>query len=71
MGHVKVLVALGKKIKILRSDKKMTQNDLATECGFEKTSLSRIEAGQSNLTVKTLNKICRALGVPISEIFKE
>jgi len=49
----------------------MTQNELAMECDFEKASLSRIESGQTNLTMHTLYKICKALDVPMIEMFKD
>jgi DNA-binding XRE family transcriptional regulator len=47
----------------------MTQNDLAVECEFEKASMSRIESGKSNPTVRTLLKICRVLDVKIEDLF--
>ena len=49
--------------------KKMTQNDLAIECNFEKSALSRIESGQTNITVITLHKISRGLKVRLTELF--
>lgn len=41
------------------------------ECDFEKASLSRIESGQANPTIRTLYKLSKALDVPIAEFFKE
>jgi transcriptional regulator with XRE-family HTH domain len=49
----------------------MTQNELAMECEFEKASMSRIESGQSNPTIRTLYKISDALDVHIGELFKD
>jgi len=69
MNHTELLKRLGKKIKILRSKKNMTQNELAIECNFEKASLSRIESGRTNITVRTLYKISQALDVPMIEMF--
>lgn len=62
---------LGQKIKILRLERKMTQNALAMECDFEKASMSRIESGQANPTISTLFKISMALEVHISELFQD
>lgn len=64
-------VKVGEKIKTLRISKKITQYDLALECGFEKASMSRIESGQSNPTLRTLCRISKALDVPIVEFFKD
>jgi transcriptional regulator with XRE-family HTH domain len=63
-------VRLGEKIKTIRTEKKMTQNKLALQCDFEKASMSRLEAGRTNPTLRTLSKICTALDVPIEELFK-
>ncbi len=71
MKEPDLLVKLGEKIRSLRTKKNMTQNDLAIECDFEKASMSRIESGHSNPTVKTLLKISKALDVHISELFKD
>jgi DNA-binding XRE family transcriptional regulator len=71
MGEHTLLIRLGKKIKAIRMQKSMTQNELAMECDFEKASLSRIESGQSNPTIRTLFKISKALEVPIADFFKE
>jgi transcriptional regulator with XRE-family HTH domain len=69
MSEPKFLIQLGKRIKELRLKKQMTQNDLAINCNFEKASLSRIEAGKSNVTIRTLYRISLALDVDIQELF--
>ena len=43
----------------------LSQQDLAAKCNFEKSNMSRIEAGRTNLTVKNLYKISQALGVSL------
>lgn len=71
MNHIELQKRLGVKIKALRSKKNMTQNELAVECDFEKASMSRIESGQTNPTIRTLYKISKALDIPIVEFFKD
>ncbi|UEG51230.1 helix-turn-helix domain-containing protein [Ferruginibacter lapsinanis] len=71
MNHIELQKRLGSKIKALRSKKNMTQNELAIECDFEKASMSRIESGQTNPTIRTLYKISKALDIPITEFFKD
>ncbi|UAY50808.1 helix-turn-helix domain-containing protein [Ferruginibacter albus] len=66
-----VLQKLGGNIKKIRQKKNMTQIELATECNFEKASMSRIESGQTNATILTLQKISKALEVPLGEFFKD
>ena len=71
MKQPDLLLKMGEKIRFIRMKKKMTQNDLAIECGFEKASMSRLESGRSNPTVRTLQKVCIALDVHITELFKD
>jgi transcriptional regulator with XRE-family HTH domain len=71
MSEYQLLAVVGARIKKLRLSRNMTQNELAIECDFEKASMSRIESGQTNVTIRTLHKISKALDVHIVEFFKE
>jgi len=70
MTDPKFLVLLGEKIRALRLSKEMTQNELAIQCNFEKASMSRIEAGKTNITILTLRKISRALDIEMIEFMR-
>jgi transcriptional regulator with XRE-family HTH domain len=61
---------IGLKIKLLRIERKISQQDLAAACNFEKSNLARIEAGRTNPTVATLLKICQVLDISISQLFE-
>jgi transcriptional regulator with XRE-family HTH domain len=71
MHRTDLLGKIGKRIKTIRLAKNMTQNDLAIECEFEKASLSRIESGKTNITIRTLYKICCALDVELVELLAD
>lgn len=60
---------IGKRIKELRIEKDLKQQELAASCNLEKTHMSRIEAGGQNLTLKMLQRISKGLEVDISELF--
>jgi transcriptional regulator with XRE-family HTH domain len=62
------LIFLGKRIKSIRNDKKLTQSELAELCNFEKATMSRIESGRTNMRMLTLIKISTALEVRITDI---
>ena len=66
-----LLIQVGKRVKKYRIAADMTQNDLAMECNFEKASMSRIEAGLSNTTIRTLAKIAKALGIQLADLFQD
>jgi transcriptional regulator with XRE-family HTH domain len=71
MGERKLLLKIGERIKKIRISKNMTQNQLAMECDFEKASLSRIESGKSNPTMRTLYKLSTALEISIADFFND
>ena len=70
MTVIDLQLKIGEKIKTLRTQKNMTQHKLALKCDFEKAGMSRLEAGRTNPTLRTLAKICTALDVPIEDLFK-
>ncbi len=54
-------------VKRIRLEKKLTVQELAYRCNIERSNLSRIEAGKTNITLKTLCIICNALGIELKE----
>ena len=68
MNEQQLFIKIGDKIKELRELKNLSQQDLAALCTFEKSNMSRIEAGRTNLTIKTLFKISNALKVPLKDL---
>lgn len=64
-----IQVKIGKQIKKLRDLKGISQQDLAAKCNFEKSNLSRLEAGKVNPTLSTLEKVASALEINIIELF--
>lgn len=68
MNEQEYLIKIGEKIKTLRDKRGMEQQDLAAACNFEKSNMSRIEAGGTNMTFRTLLKISKALKVKIKDL---
>lgn len=64
-----LLRKLGKKIKQLREQEKISQTQLAYECGISQVQVSRIETGEINTTVGTLSLIAKVLGVSMKDLF--
>jgi transcriptional regulator with XRE-family HTH domain len=61
-------LAIGKRIKKLREQREIPQQDLAAKCNLEKSNLSRLEAGGTNPTIYTLQRIADNLEVSLIEI---
>jgi len=60
----------GKKIRKLRLDNKMSQEELAYESGLHRTYIGSVERAEKNLTIKNVFKIAKALGIDPSDLFK-
>ena len=61
---------LGMRIRYLRSLKKWSQEDLALEANINKNYLSDLERGTRNPTVVIVDKIARAFGITLAELFR-
>ena len=60
---------LGQRIRKLRKDKKITQEQLAEMVGIDPKNISRIEKGNNYPTAENLTSIAKALNVDIYELF--
>ncbi|WP_241687458.1 helix-turn-helix transcriptional regulator [Flavobacterium sp. YO64] len=63
------LKSLAKRLKELRSEKGISQEELAYRAEITLSQIARIETVKINPTVSTIFKIARALDVPLSDIF--
>jgi len=63
-------IKVGKRIQQIRIEKDISQQDLAARCNFEKSNMSRLEAGRANATLSTLEIVSKALEVDVVELFK-
>lgn len=70
MDKQELQTKIGQRVKQLRNEKGISQIELASACNFEKSNLSRLEAGNTSPNIYTLYKIAQNLGVELSELFK-
>ena len=59
-------IKLGIRIKALREERGLSQQQLASKCDFEKSNMSRIESGNTIPSLKSLFKISTALEMKLS-----
>jgi transcriptional regulator with XRE-family HTH domain len=62
---------IGRKIKQLRTERKLNLMELADKTGFTKGYLSKVENSKKSPPVSTLITIATALGVSLAAIFSE
>lgn len=65
-----ISIKFGKKVKAIRLEKDMSQADLAKLLDVHVTYISGIERGLRNMSLKNLEKLAKALKVPIEELIK-
>ncbi len=65
-----MLKMVGENIRKLRTDKGLSQLQLAIDCDIPKSQIGRIERAEINTTILTLEKIAKALNVRITELFE-
>src|SRR5271156_1302953 len=62
---------IGEKLKTLRAKKNMSQGDVEKRTGLLRCYLSRIENGHTIPSVDTLEKMARALEIPMYRFFTD
>ncbi|MBL7683653.1 MAG: helix-turn-helix transcriptional regulator [Flavipsychrobacter sp.] len=60
--------AFGKKLREVRLDKGFTQEELANECDFPPSQISRIETGSINTSISHIIKIAQVLKVKLKDL---
>ena len=70
MEHKEQLTKLGARIKSVRIERGLSQQELAALIEYEKSHMSRLESGGTNPTYLTLMKIAGALKIPMSELLE-
>jgi transcriptional regulator with XRE-family HTH domain len=63
------LIALGNKIRELRTAKNMTQEDLGFHVGNSGKQIGRIERGENNVSSCMLYQISKALKIDLKDVF--
>ncbi len=60
---------IGERIVELRKAKGFSQQKFAYEADMERTYLNHIEKGRKNISINTLEKITKGLGISLSTFF--
>ncbi len=61
---------LGENLKKIRTQKKISQVEIANQLGVDRSFVSNIENGKNNPTLSTITKLAQALGVSSGELLK-
>src|SRR5271155_5005076 len=64
-------MVIGDKLKTLRAQKNLSQGDIEKRTGLLRCYISRVENGHTVPSVDTLEKMARALEVPMYRLFTD
>jgi transcriptional regulator with XRE-family HTH domain len=64
-----VLIKFGDKIRNLRKEKKLSQEELADRAKLHRTYIGMIERAEKNITLTNIQKLATALDVDINQLF--
>lgn len=62
---------VAKRIRELRAEAGLSQEQLAGECEVHRTYIGSVERGERNITLLTLERIAKALGVDPLQLLEE
>ena len=60
---------IGDRLRAVREDKKLSQGDIEKRTGLLRCYISRVENGHTVPAIETLEKMARALEVPLYQLF--
>src|SRR5271155_3541870 len=60
---------IGERIRLLRETKKLSQGDIEKRTGLLRCYISRVENGHTVPAIETLEKMARAMEIPMYQLF--
>lgn len=61
----------GRRVRALRTERGISQEDLAHRAGVHRTYVSDLERGNRNVGLDNIHALAEALGVPAADLFGE
>ena len=65
-----VRIRFGRALRSRRAKLGVSQEEFADICGLDRTYVGGIERGERNLSLVNLEKLAKALKIPLSELFR-
>jgi putative transcriptional regulator len=64
-----ICITVGRRIRILRTERGWTQQVLADHAELTREHLSELESGKKEIGLRALERIASALDIPIAKLF--
>lgn len=65
-----ILIEFGARVKVLRQEKGLTQEQFAKICALHKNYIGMVERGERNPSLKNIVVIAKGLEISISELMR-
>ena len=69
MKNVDTVKKLGHKVRIIRTNRLLSQESLAEKANLNRSFIGLLERGKTNVTIKNLESIANALDIDIKNLF--
>lgn len=69
INDISILIKFGQKVKKIRNEQKISQEELAFRAGLHRTYIGMIERAEKNITLVNIEKISKALNINIKDLF--
>lgn len=66
-----ILIKFGEKVREIRKEKGLSQEELSFKADLHRTYIGMIERAEKNITLLNIEKIANALEVSIKDLFNE
>jgi len=64
----RVQTRFGRRMRAVRTAKKLSQEHVALECGLSQTYISEVESGKRNISLQNIYRIAHALEMTMAEL---
>jgi XRE family transcriptional regulator, regulator of sulfur utilization len=66
-----ISLKIGKRVRELRMERGLSQEELAEVSGVHRTYVGAIERGEKNITIKMALKLCKALDINLEKFVEK
>lgn len=66
-----ILYAFGQRVRKIRIERCLSQEELADKCGLHRTYISDVELGKRNVSLENIARIAESLDISLSYLFLE
>ena len=71
MGEETLARRFGELVRRLRQERGYSQEEFSFRVGLHQTYISSVERGERNVTIQTADRIAKALGTTLADLFGE